>query len=314
MRILLVDVDSKIANLPLMKLSSYHKNLGDTVELKRLDCSLWEYNNDFDKCYVSIIFSKNKNSVVGNCIYGGVGYDQSIALKPEIEHTMPDYSLYPENKYSIGYLTRGCVRKCGFCVVPNKEGIIKFNANLDEFYNPLLPKIMLLDNNFLAYKDWRTLLSQLKNIKKKFTFKQGLDFRLLTVDKARELSECNYDGEYIFAFDNPKDFPFFEKNLPIYAEMFGPWKTKFYVLVGYNSSLKEDMARVNFLIRNKCLPYVMRYESCYQSEFKDFYTDLAAYCNQPHMMKKYNFDDFLHIRYTNENRISYSLDLWNRNS
>lgn len=53
---------------------------------------------------------------------GGTGYKDYGSLPREIEATLPDYSIYPQVKHAIGFLTRGCIRNCPWCIVPRKEG------------------------------------------------------------------------------------------------------------------------------------------------------------------------------------------------
>jgi hypothetical protein len=268
----------------------------------------------YDKVFISTIFTLNHGLVkVKNCkeIYqGGTGHDYKIKLPNEVEHIFPDYSLYPENEYSMGYLTRGCIRNCKFCFIPKKEGKLKLHSPLSEFFNPRLPKIMLLDNNFLACPNCVELLKELKATGKRVTFKQGLDFRLLTEEKAKFLVELNYDGEYIFAFDRIIDKPIIEKNLNnIWKPLTKEWQTKFYALVGFDSTLKEDLERVFFLRKNKCLPYIMRHTNCYSSPNRPFYTDLAAWCNQPGLFKKLSFKEFIKRRHATNERYMQTMKI-----
>jgi hypothetical protein len=144
-RIMLIDVDSTIPNLALMKISAYHKAKGDNVRLvkvklkRRKDGTLKEEGIKVDlsekpnKVYVSVIFKKNKQAIDEfvskytdlDIDIGGSGYDLKKELPPEIENMAPDYFLYPEFDYSIGFSTRGCFRNCHFCMVPTKEGMFK---------------------------------------------------------------------------------------------------------------------------------------------------------------------------------------------
>jgi len=330
-RVCLIDVDSSIPNLALMKISSFFKKNKWKVDLIILNNSAYEHHkrkelllggDQYDKIFISTIFTTNRDVViVKNCeevSRGGTGHDEFKSRKglpKEIEHMFPDYSLYPNNEYSIGYLTRGCIRNCKFCFIPQKEGKLKLNCSLKEFYNPKLPKIMLLDNNFLALPPAKCvqLLNELKKTGKRITFKQGLDFRLLTKEKAKLLSELDYDGEYIFAFDNPMDMPIIKKNLKIWRPLVKDWQTKFYVLVGFDTSLKQDMERVYFLKKNKCLPYIMRHTNCYTSPLKAFYTDLASWCNQPGLFKNMSFKEFICKRHVTEEREMETRNIINEN-
>ncbi|MBN2423171.1 hypothetical protein JXB41_08160 [Candidatus Woesearchaeota archaeon] len=320
----LIDVDSTIPNLALMKISSFFKKNGFYVDLKKLNYKGYDHSkreitiidgSQYDKVFISAIFTLNKNTVVVNdcikVIKGGTGYYGSNPqwLPWEIEHIYPDYTLYKNNNYSLGFLTRGCPNNCKYCFIPKKEGRLKEHSPLDEFYNPNLPKIMLLDNNFLACRNCIKLLKKLKKTGKKITFKQGLDFRLLTKEKAKLLADLDYDGEYIFAFDRMSDKPIIEKKLEIWTPLVKDWKTKFFVLVGFDTSLEQDLDRIYFLKKNKCLPYVMRHSNCYSSENKPFYTDLAAWCNQPGLFKKLNFIEFLKKRHVTRERYNQTVEI-----
>jgi len=328
--ICLVDVDSSIPNLVLMKISAFYKEKSFEVDLKKIGYTGYDHckrkeiiidGSNYEKVFISAIFPLNKDLIkVRNCkevYHGGIGYDYKITLQKEIEHIFPDYSLYPDNEYSIGYLTRGCIRNCEFCFIPKKEGILKFNAFLKEFYDPKQPKIMLLDNNFLALPNQKCveLLEELKGTGKIINFKQGLDFRLLTKEKAKALIELRYDGNYIFAFDCIRDKPIIERNLKeIWKPLTKAWQTKFFVLVGFNSTLEQDLERVYFLKSHKCLPYIMRYETCYSSSNRPFYTDLAAWCNQPGFFKNMSFTEFLKIRHSTKERLMQTIKIIEENN
>jgi hypothetical protein len=156
MRVLLVDIDSTIPNLALMKISAYYKSLGHLVG----------FNIDNpDLVYISCIFSKNRmkaimESTFYNCrvILGGSGIDFENKLPHEIETIKPDYDLY-QSTYSQGYTTRGCPNKCEFCIVPRKEGKIKINQHPSEFHDTRFDTCMIMDNNlFAAPKDWQEMV------------------------------------------------------------------------------------------------------------------------------------------------------------
>jgi hypothetical protein len=321
-KILLVDVDSKIPNLALMKLSTYHKSLGDLIDIQQLYYSGYPDKRketiidakEYDKVYVSIIFTINNNWVkIKNCnqiYYGGTGYDLFITLPPEIDNCKEDYSIYPDNKISYGFLTRGCVRNCSFCFVPKKEGKLKFYRTVDQIKQHNI--IEFLDNNFLAYEECENILQELIDKNIRCNFNQGLDIRLITPKIAELLSKLNYKGEYIFAFDNIKYKSILEEKIKILQKYIQKdWKIKLFVLVGFDSTLSEDLERIKWCQNHKILPYIMRHEKCWLSENKNFYTDLASYCNQPAFFKKMNFEQFMLKRTTNIDRQKKSIELWN---
>lgn len=317
MNILLYDVDSVMPNIALMKLSAMHKKNGDTVELVRGNAKPLPIDyGKYDNGYASVIFTKNRNLLTEfPWEVGGTGVDINKKLPNDVEHLMPDYEMYPDNEYSIGFLTRGCIRRCEFCFVPQKEGLIVYNASVSEFLNPKLKKIRILDNNLLAYRDWKKCLAELTAVGKRIKF-ENFDFRLLTETQVRCLSEIKIDGEYIFALDSPQEVEKFEKKMWMLEKYFGSWRSKFYILVGYDTTLKEDVKRINFVLSHKTLPYIMRHANCYTSEYKNFYTDIAAWCNQVAFVKKMSFEEFLYKRHLSKNRddrISTSLKLWRDN-
>jgi len=145
-RILLIDIDSKIPNLALMKISSFHKAKGDNVTLKKLNLKRGEQIKfDFtlpDQIYASIVFKANKNALdylvseypdIAIDIDSS-GYDLKKELPPEIEALKPDYSLYPDNDTSVGFSSRGCFRKCNFCIVDQKEGAFRRTQHPELWY------------------------------------------------------------------------------------------------------------------------------------------------------------------------------------
>ena len=223
MRIAIIDADligrkrHRFPNLACMKLSGYHKDAGDTVELK----TDYDGLEGYDRVYLSRVFTDTPvpEDVLNtpNVVFGGTGffYDKAMPLPAEVEHHMPDYHLYDAwvaqqmakgmkrqefayyLDYSIGFLSRGCFRKCAFCVNRNYDHA-SVHSPLAEFMDESRPKICLLDDNFFACSHWKPLLMELKATGKPFQFKQGLDERLLTEERCAMLFGSRYDGDYIF--------------------------------------------------------------------------------------------------------------------
>lgn len=169
----LIDVDGhNFPNLALMKISSYHKSIGNSVE--------WFFNlKKYDKVYMSKVFTFSKDyktSIMADeIVKGGTGYDLKTTLSTEIESMCPDYSLYGIEDTAYGYLTRGCPRQCAFCIVAKKEGSKSIKvADLKSFWNGQ-KNIKLLDANILACKEADNLFNQLADSKAWIDFTQGLD-------------------------------------------------------------------------------------------------------------------------------------------
>lgn len=370
-----------------MKLSAYYKDRilfpeGNEVVLK-FDLDGLE---TYDKVFVSKVFTDTEikpSSFMDvmeadavqhpdpwgterKYVWGGTGFyfDKAPNLPDEIEHHMPDYSLYlgwvegevekariryqsegrlfNEGKfrvqfkeyveYSIGFLTRGCFRRCPFCVNQKYDHVFR-HSPLAEFHdsNDLSrKKVCLLDDNFFGFtrdldenknelstesKAWQPLLAELKALGIPFKFKQGLDERILSEDMCRELFSSNYDGDYTFAFDNVKDYDLIHQKLEIMRKV--PMATRasirFYVLVGFPkrdetsgrelpldvSDIEDAFRRIELLMKYRCLPYIMRYQSkddhpWEHAPFRKIYVELARWCNQPNFFKKKSFTEYCH--------------------
>lgn len=175
-------------NYALMKVSAYHKAKGDTVEWYS---DMW--SSTFDKVYVSKIFTYTApiSMLSGNYAMGGSGYSLNKVLPQEIEDLEPDYSIYPEMDYALGFLTRGCIRKCDYCVVPEKEGYIKPYRDIKEVLQGRKTAV-LFDNNVLACEYGIKQIEKIGKMNIKVDFNQGLDCRLIDDSMARLLSKVNW--------------------------------------------------------------------------------------------------------------------------
>lgn len=239
LRIRFEDLDSKWPNLALMKLSAYHKTAGDTVGFDIQDPEL---------VYASLVFKRNRQMLSRleerfpgiNLSIGGVGYDLKSSLPPEIERLRPDYSLYdglvcqkcghltrdchkhhsPGNMfYSMGFTTRGCFRKCYFCVVPEKEGGLQRWQPPAEFHDPRFRQIMILDNNWLGDRDWFFETSAWIREKGLALRENGLDIRLLDPENAKRLGEMKLAAPLHFAFDSDKDAAAVSEGLKLLSQV-----------------------------------------------------------------------------------------------
>lgn len=263
MKIGLIDVDGHhYPNLALMKISAYHKSKGDSVE--------WVLPLDhYDIVYQSKVFDETYSPDIDwtpnadKIIKGGTGYGLDNKLPDEIEHIYPDYSLYPDltKDTAYGFLTRGCPRGCGFCIVAGKEGRRSYKvADLSEFWSGQ-KKIVLCDPNILACKDHPDLLQQLIDSKACVDFNQGLDIRLTNERNIALLNKIKVK-EIHFAWDNPKDDlkPFFEQYKRLAKHKpHGRYGTV-YCLTNYGSTMDETLYRIYTLRDLGYDPYVMVYD------------------------------------------------------
>lgn len=203
-------------------------------------------------------------------------------------------------EYSIGFLTRGCFRKCGFCINQKYNHVFK-HSPLNEFYDLSRKKICLLDDNFLGCPKWKEMLEELISTGRQFKFKQGLDERILTDEKCQMLFNSKYDGDFTFAFDKISDYDIIHEKLKLISKYKKKKSVKFYVLVGYDSVDAKDIEnafiRIDLLLRYGCLPYIMRFQNkndtpWKQSKYRSLYVAIARWCNQPSIIKKMSFRQF----------------------
>ena len=301
MRIGLIDVDynGNFPNIPLMKISAYHKEQGDSVE--------WyaPFDDRYDIVYVSKVFcfSKDYDLAINadKVVRGGSGYaikivdgvevydkDKDFSLPDQIENIYPDYSIYSEltKDTAFGFLSRGCPRGCDFCHVASKEGKMSHKvADLSQFWNGQ-KNIVLCDPNILACRDWRNLLQQLIDSKAMVDFNQGLDCRLLTEEKIEYLNKIKIK-EIHFAWDRYQDKEIIIEKLKLYAD-----RTKrkphshnsiVYTIVNFDTTFEQDLERIYTLRELGYWAYIMIYnkDHCEQK-----YKDLQRWVNNRFIFAK----------------------------
>ena len=208
-------------NLVLMKISAWHKSKGDLVEFANPIIH-------YDKVYISKVFTfgndplKSGYPIIADEIeLGGAFYDIIKTLPEEIEHITPDYSLYNISNTAYGFTTRGCIRKCGFCIVPKKEGSISPHADIGEFWREG-QDLILMDNNILAHGHG---IKQIEHIYKKnipVDINQGIDARLIDFELAKLLCSLRKKTGYLrFAFDNMGEYAALKKISKWFLEITG---------------------------------------------------------------------------------------------
>lgn len=309
MKIGLIDVDGHhFPNIPLMKLSAWHKKNGDSVE--------W-YNPMFcgkmDIVYMSKIFSftddypfpvyadkivKSGSGYAIKIVDGKEIYDKSadVSLPYEIEHIFPDYSLYPDltKDTAYGFLTRGCPRNCEFCHVRIKEGKCSVKvADLSEFWNGQ-KNIVLCDPNLIACKDWKSLLQQLIDSRAYIDINQGIDIRLMTEEKAEVISHLKIKNIH-FAWDRYSEKDVILPKLQMFKSITN-WnfrKMTVFVLVNFDTTFEQDLERVYTLRDMGFNPYIMIYNKS-ETERKSNIRKLQRWVNNRVIFRTVpTFDEYL---------------------
>jgi hypothetical protein len=294
MKVGLIDVDShNFPNLALMKISAYHKAQGDDVEW-------WWGWGQYDRVYKSKVFDETYSPDLPDpvntelIIKGGTGYCLDNKLPDEIEHMYPDYSLYPEltKDTAYGFLTRGCPNNCPFCIVCAKEGRKSCKvADLSEWWSGQ-KNIVLQDPNLLACREHMDLLKQLADSKAWVDVNQGFDARLLTEENIEVIKRIKLK-EIHFAWDLMKNTDAVLDGLDLWKAhgkktKHGSWGMV-YVLVNFDTTMRENLFRINELDAMGFDPYVMVYD---KPNAPQEIKDLQRWCNNKRIFKKCYFDEY----------------------
>lgn len=280
-----------------MKISAYHKALGDTVGFDTADPT---------RAYISCIFKKNKAKADSAAVMlklqypgivmdiGGPGYDLKKTLPDAIEHTAPDNDLYRQD-YSLGFTTRGCVRRCPFCIVPIKEGALHRVADISEIHDPRHRQIKLLDNNVLADMDnFKRIVDYCRKHRLKVDLSQGLDARLLTEESARLLATITPMHTWTFAFDSMAYRPAVERAIGLLKDAGISLRNRvqFYVYCDDSSGeygIESAIERCRLLKGWGTNPWVML--DIDRTPTQDM-RDLKRWANQKQIFWACDFDDY----------------------
>jgi len=276
----LIHCDGTLPNLALMTLARYFRDRGEAVRLIRSAKTLWDEPGE---CYGSSIFSysepkrKALESSWGAIRWGGTGVDlrsnlSEIDPSEDWDSLRPDYSIYPEYRFSLGFTQRGCRMNCAFCVVPRKEGKPKATGKtIAEIWRgePWPKKVVLLDNDHFGVPEWRERIEEIREGKFKVSFCQGINIRQITEEAATALASVEYrDNEFrerilYTAWDNLGDERVFKRGVEI-LRIAGIPSThlRVYMLIGYRAgeNMEEILYRFGELVSLGCQPYPMVYD------------------------------------------------------
>lgn len=305
MKVGLIDVDGhNFPNLPLMKISAFHKREGDSVEWYRGILS-----DHMHRVYMSKVFSFTPDYEwaidADEIVKGGSGYAIALEdgkevyhkehdndLPDEVEHIYPDYSIYGIEDEAYGFTTRGCPRGCSFCHVAAKEGKCSRKvANVDEFWKGQ-KNIILNDPNILACPEHKDLLVQLADTKATVEFNQGLDIRLINNDNIEMLQRVKLNHIH-FAFDRWQDKDIIEPRLRAFKEATGydrnKGKVMVYILVNYDTTIEQDIYRIQLCRELNFAPYPMIYD---KEHCDPVYKKLQRWCNNYIFWQTPTFEDY----------------------
>ena len=293
MKIGLLDIDGhNFPNLALMKISSYHKACGDSVE--------WvNYFERYDKVYKSKVFTFSPDPQTciqaNEVVKGGTGYNVKSILPTEIDCVNPDYSIYPNFKEAYGFLTRGCIRKCKWCIVPEKEGYIKPYQDIESILQGRKTAI-LMDNNILASDFGLQQLEKIAYLKCKVDFNQGLDARLVTDEVAKLLSRISWIRYIRFACDEKSAIePLIKATEKLNKYGIKNYKVFVYCLV--DNDLKDAESRVLAIDYIGAVPFAQPFRD-FSSNYKipEIQRHFARWVNHRATFKSCVFSEYKHSK------------------
>jgi len=277
MKIGLIDVDGHngFPNLALMRLSAWHKGRGDSVEW-------WNGFVHYDRVYKSKVFTFTPDITTAinadEIITGGTGYKDYGSLPPEVEAVRPDYSIYPEFKQAIGFLTRGCIRNCAWCIVPRKEGTIHPAATWQEIKRPDSREIIFLDNNVLACSHGLEQIEEMGNAEVWVDFNQGLDARLITPGIAYLLARLHWIEYVRLSCDTSEMLPVIEQ-ATAYMREAGVAKSRFWAYMLVQDDISEAEKRAIALNKMGVTPFAQPYRDYDGGEPSDQLKAFARWVN-----------------------------------
>ena len=288
MRVCLLDIDSKIPNLALMKASTYHKRLGDEVKL-----GYGPLTDEPELCYASKVFDFTPEpEFMPDCetLKGGPGYDLGAKMPMDgYDRIIPDYSLYPDAGYALGRFTRGCPNRCPWCVVWKMDGNeVRHVADLADFWDGQ-DTVRLLDDNIMADPDeFCRDCEQLHDAGVKVIW-EALDIRMVDDQTAAALATVRQAKSIHFAWDSHAQDDAVPRGIEtLRRHGLKPWRFMFYVLVGFNTDRDYDLHRIYTLRDLGANPFVMPFDRTDR-----YQKDLARWCNNKFIFKKCrDFDDY----------------------
>ena len=269
MKVAVAQVDGKWPNLALAKLCKHHRGLGHEVEIFNP-----LFSDSYDTVYASKVFMDTPDShyLPARALTGGAGYRSGECLPPWVEELRPDWSLWPWWSKDMGFTTRGCVRRCPFCSVPDREGKLHVVASLPEISTGRRDMV-LLDANICGapMEHFRQVFSDAKRLGIRLDPSQGIDARLLTEEQARIILDTPHGPRLHTAFDHPRDEKYVRRAIALFREagMNIDHDLLVFVLIGWDTTPEEDLERVELVRSLGANPFVMPYDRSirYQIDF-----------------------------------------------
>lgn len=292
MRVGLIDVDGhNFPNLALMKISAFCKKNGWNVERYEPLLS----GEQYDRVYMSKVFTFTPDYEYAinakEIVKGGTGYGLYEDLPDEIEYIFPDYSIYPQYKFAVGFLTRGCIRKCQWCIVPRKEGYIHAVNKWQNIKRPDSRDIVFLDNNVLASEHGIEQIEDMIGKDVRIDFNQAMDARLVTPEIAKILSKVKWMKYIRFACDTSAMIPIVERATRYLGENgVKPYRIFVYTLI---QDCDEALKRIYAMDALGVMPFAQPYRDFTNGyEPSNEQKRLARWCNMKATHRTVRYEEY----------------------
>lgn len=219
---------------------------------------------DGDHYYISVIFSWQVAEAHQRCLFqkavgkivhaGGPAVNMRRDLFESVAQLGDLKDAIALHNPNATMTSKGCVRRCKFCIVYESEG------DLVEFNNfPIRP--IVCDNNILATskKHFERVCLSMRGLKG-VDFNGGLDARLLTKWHVEQLQAVRMKA-YRLAWDHT----YLENDFMHAYELLrkcgvGKQKIRVYVLIGYDDSPEDALYRLQTVKDLGSFPFPMRYQ------------------------------------------------------
>jgi len=291
MRVALAQVDGKLPNLALMRLAAYHRARGDSVEW-------FAPMARYDRVYASKVFTFTPDDryLPPDAVRGGTGYDIRSRLPEEVEACAPDYSIYPQFREAVGFLTRGCPNRCPWCVVPEKEGGIRVVGDIEAVAQGR-GRVLLFDNNFLAapLEFVAEQVAKMRRLRIRVDFNQATDARLYDEATAPLMASVPWIRHPRLSCDADAMIPHVLNAVRLLRQNGWTYEVFVYVLAT-NGGVASALHRILSLTSadRYIVPFVMPYRDLHSDadppgrELRD----LARWCNRQALRKACPFEEY----------------------
>lgn len=278
-------------NLALMKVARFYKKSGANVEFytpfAHYDCVYMSKIFTFTPDYQYYI--KNADRV----FKGGTGYDYTVKLPSEIDSLQPFYDIFNVDKNTaMGFLTRGCINRCKWCIVPKKEGFVTPYMDVEEIAIENRKKLILMDNNILSCNYGFCQLEKIIKLGLKVDFNQGLDARKIDLETAKLLAEIKWLKYIRLACDTSN---MINICLSAIANLrAAKYNGEIFIYMLINNNLNESYERLKtFKNLKNVVPFAQPYRDFVNNkEPPQWQKDLARWANRKELFKSTDFKEF----------------------